>query len=902
MRVIIVVAFILTCSLLPTVGQEVNDIWAQIDLFRKATTPEAKQLAASVQHAAQHGDLEATKQLAEDVKQSPLGDLPEIPHILQGFEREIQRQQQIVESANHTISQTEPDAWDRPLAEILTGTSQADALHKLIEEDSLQFVPADFQQEVFESFTHEILSATPSSRSLKGLVRDQNSGATLAKVPLKITTRSLDGKFQATLLHTGPDGNFIVDLDKGERLYNLRPGGDIAATSNSNLRAFLLPGTNRWSSVDIQTLQPEEQARLVGLFNAAYQLWIHHITGRIPTTESSEALHALQKNETAILGAAIIDAILGEHQVTLRELLALEVNLAEQLAADPRWQYVFKKEIGSSLEQIVGIHTLNVVRRPIGIAVKTDGSFEASEIRQEIEQLLREITGGTLATNVHVLNEHNGFVFVQVQLPTDIAPTRLSRELSSWAARNGAVALAEAAVARQAQSVIADDPHFSAHGSWGQSYADQWALQRVAGPDGGRQRLDDTASLQTCIVAVLGSGVDWTHPELAGQMWVNMNEVPTDDIDNDGNGFADDLFGWNFRDESPDVIDHGGHDTHVAGVIAAKQNNGRGMAGVNPAARIMALKTAGFAGNSDSIAISRAIYYAVDNGAKVINISYSGTSQSQTERAAIDYALKNNVLVVVPAGNQGSKLPDEALASHSGLLTVAGTTRNDQRARFSNWGSQIDLAAPAVNVLGLRARGTDFLATLIATGTYRVDTAIMGDDHDLYRTSGTSFSAALVSGTASLIRSAHPDLQSAQIRNMLLMSAKDIDAKGWDQNTGAGLINIHGALRADPDRFFSGRITSVTVQQQNGLRVLEVVGQIEGNSVKNVVLQMARSDSPEKEDWITIGHLEYPQDSSFLFSIPAARLEQQRGVWMMQLIVSDSAGESRIARRKLVLQ
>jgi len=479
---------------------------------------------------------------------------------------------------------------------------------------------------------------------------------------------------------------------------------------------------------------------------------------------------------------------------------------------------------------------------------------------------------------------------------------KLQQFLDKWAEGEPNVRFAEAALPREAEASPPNDPYFSARGSWGQEYQDQWAMQRigfdVARKSAAWNALDKRKS--RVIVAVLGSGVDWTHPELLNQVWLNMDEDPANGVDDDGNGLVDDFFGWNFRDDSKDVMDHGGHDSHVAGVIAARSNNKFGIAGINPHARIMSLKVANFTGQADSINISRAIFYAVDSGARVINISYGGAKPSRIEQRAIDYAVSNNVLVVVAAGNKSSDASKYALASCQGVLTVAGTTVKDTRAPFSNWGQAVDLSAPAMDVLGLRARDTDFLLYTGDSPDYDSGSGILGEGENFYRASGTSFAAPLVAGAASLLRSSRPELSAQQVKQMLIMSAQDVETPGWDQFTGSGVLSIAQAVTADPDYFLFAQISQVKAVRKENKISIQVLGKASGSSLAKHQLQVGFGASPADSDWMTVSTGEKAVSDGRLGILPLTRFNR-KGVWTIRLLVTDKQGKSRQARATLNL-
>lgn len=535
-------------------------------------------------------------------------------------------------------------------------------------------------------------------------------------------------------------------------------------------------------------------------------------------------------------------------------------------------------------------------------AVK-DASPDNSEFRMEMRDnrplQFPESLGGdsTLQTwTVRITNEDGA--------PAHADKQKLQANLNELAADLPFVRFAEASRPSEAEAGPPVDPHYTSRGSWGEAYHDQWALRRI-GIDGKGgewpKALSAVDSGKPCIVAVIGSGVDWTHPELFGQMWVNPKEDPYNGIDDDGDGHVDDQFGFNFRDESGDVIDEGGHETHVAGIIAARWDD-RGIAGVNPHARVMALKVANYLGQANSIDISRAIFYAVEHGARVINISYSGDKPTKIEQRAINYAHSQGVLVVVAAGNQAINAATRSPASVTQAITVAGLTVDNKRAPFSNWGQPVDIAAPAMDILGLRAQDTDFLMYVGENPDYTAGTGIVGKKRDLYRAGGTSFAAPFVSGAASLLFSTSPDLTAEQVTNMLLMSATDVDVPGWDQNSGAGLVNVVEALATAPDRYLLTRISSVTPKRRNGKVEIEVHGLATGTKVTGRWLQIAFGKDPKRTEWKTISHQRNAvAKEGVLGSIESSQFDR-RGTWSIRVLVEDDKKNVRQARAVLNLE
>ena len=211
------------------------------------------------------------------------------------------------------------------------------------------------------------------------------------------------------------------------------------------------------------------------------------------------------------------------------------------------------------------------------------------------------------------------------------------------------------------------------------------------------------------VVAVIDTGVDYTHPDLAGNMWTNPGETAGNGVDDDGDGYVDDYYGYDFADGLPSPTDSGFHGTHVAGTIAARGNNQLGVIGVNYQARIMALRVSSDGNSMPDSAIIEALQYATmmknrGVGIVAINASYGGGGSNSTERAAIQAAGNAGIIFCAAAGNNTANNDTTATypASYrlSNMIVVAATDQNDALASFSNYGTNtVDLGAPGVNIL-----------------------------------------------------------------------------------------------------------------------------------------------------------------------------------------------------------
>ncbi|MCB9508558.1 MAG: S8 family serine peptidase [Deferribacteres bacterium] len=282
------------------------------------------------------------------------------------------------------------------------------------------------------------------------------------------------------------------------------------------------------------------------------------------------------------------------------------------------------------------------------------------------------------------------------------------------------------------------------------------------------------------IVGVIDSGTDWQHEDLAANIWSNPNEIPGNGIDDDENGYIDDVRGWDFFENDNDPMDGVGHGTHVAGTIAAVGNNKNGAVGVNWAARLMILRFLGPDGSGSTSGAISAIEYAVKMKAQLTNNSWGGGQSSQALQEAIAAAGAAGQLFVAAAGNTGSDsdLSPQYPASYDldNILSVANTTRFDLLASSSTYGAKtVDLAAP----------GSTILSTL------------PGNDYG--NLTGTSMASPHVAGVASLMLSIDPSLSPVVLKNLLMSTVDTLKALSGKVVTGGRLNAFKAISAADPD-------------------------------------------------------------------------------------------------------
>ncbi len=310
---------------------------------------------------------------------------------------------------------------------------------------------------------------------------------------------------------------------------------------------------------------------------------------------------------------------------------------------------------------------------------------------------------------------------------------------------------------------------------------------------------DISTGSRDIVVAVLDIGVDVNHPDLKDNIWVNKDEIPNNKLDDDNNGYIDDVSGWNFGDDNSDVIPElswygiEGHGTNVSGVIAATGNNGVGVCGVNWKSSIMALR---LSLDLTSTEVAEALDYAAANGARVANMSFGGSDfgpeGDPLVKTAIDNAFKKGVLLVASAGNNDTTEPLYPAAYYN-VMAVSSTNGEDQKTGHSSFGPWVDIAAP----------GTDIVTTDLGNG--------------YIATAGTSFSGPYVAAVGALVLGYRPQLTNIEVRAILENTTDPVSYGSVDPNEayiGTGRVNAHRALLAADQKPPLGEIVQ-PIQQQS---------------------------------------------------------------------------------------
>jgi subtilisin family serine protease len=272
------------------------------------------------------------------------------------------------------------------------------------------------------------------------------------------------------------------------------------------------------------------------------------------------------------------------------------------------------------------------------------------------------------------------------------------------------------------------------------------------------------------VVAVMDTGMDHTHPDLAPNAWTNPGEIPGNGIDDDGNGYIDDVYGWDFAYGDNDPNDNYGHGTACAGIVAAAQDNSIGMSGVAPKCRLVGIKAANDSGYFYDSANVPAFVYIADMGFKVVSMSFYADQVTPAERDAVDYCWSKGVVLVAAAGNDSHVLPYYP-GAYEHVISVAATDGADNRAWFSDYGSWVDVAAPGVS-----------LVATVPGGGYTTGFA------------GTSGATPHVAGLAALLFAAKPGATNAEVRAALEDTAHATVDPNLGEYTNYGRIDCKAAV------------------------------------------------------------------------------------------------------------
>lgn len=435
--------------------------------------------------------------------------------------------------------------------------------------------------------------------------------------------------------------------------------------------------------------------------------------------------------------------------------------------------------------------------------------FRSDVSQQTIASLLSKINGS-------IIKKFKLISALHVKIPTDSVQSSLNflRNLPE-------VEYAEPNCLRYLNA-MPNDPSFS----------DLWGLNNT-GQTGGTPDADvDAAEAwnivtgdSNFVVAVIDSGMDMSHPDLSANVWTNPDEIPGNGIDDDGNGYADDIYGWDFsggdNDPSDTVAICGGHGTHTSGTIGASGNNGIGVTGINWNVKIMPLKVFKqyfgiFCSAADSDIID-AISYASDKGVKVSNNSYGGGPFNQALYDAIKASKK---LFVAAAGNEGlnNDITPSYPASYnlSNIISVAATDHNDALPSFSNYGvASVDIAAPGVNILSTTPNNT----------------------YSFF--DGTSMASPHVVGAAALLWAYDPTLTVNEVKWRLMEGS---DSKGLPVSTG-GRLNINNSINLSQlVTIDMSTVGSTTVPRSGTIKYLMTVTNISSSAqtaIVNIIAQLA---------------------------------------------------------------
>lgn len=367
----------------------------------------------------------------------------------------------------------------------------------------------------------------------------------------------------------------------------------------------------------------------------------------------------------------------------------------------------------------------------------------------------------------------------------------------------------------------------------------------------------------TVVVGVIDTGVDLDHPELAGHIYVNPGEIPDNGVDDDHNGYIDDVHGWDVAGDIPffvpdnDPTDEMGHGTHCSGIIGAVTNNGRGVAGIAQDVRILPV-CCYFSPFISTFA--EGIVYAADMGVDVMSMSFGAPFSVDVLEDAISYASARGAILCVAAGNDGYEQVNYP-AGYPETMAIAASTSDDRLAVFSTFGDHLTVCAPGQMILSLRADDLDPLGET-EPGVHIIDSMY-------YIASGTSMACPVTAGIAAYLRSVSPGLTHAAAKTIIEQTADDIldpygtgeNFPGFDIYTGWGRVNLARALEAVP-RVRTYISDPLRYQVLTG--TVDIAGIADGAEMTDYILEYGEGMVPES--WTMIAASSTPVTDGILAS------------------------------------
>ncbi len=466
--------------------------------------------------------------------------------------------------------------------------------------------------------------------------------------------------------------------------------------------------------------------------------------------------------------------------------------------------------------------------------------------------------------------------------------------------------------------------------SWGEAYPDMWGLQKIQAieawnvfdiNENGIFDPGETRPGEGVVVGLIDSGVDYTHEDIAANIWTNEDEIPNNGIDDDGNGYIDDVKGWDFlaqtiydTAEDNDPFDAFGHGTHCAGTIAAVANNGVGIAGIAPYAKIMALKAGDSSGYLTTIALEKAIYYAVDNGADILSNSWGGRNFSESMQEIFDYAYAKGCVPIAAAGNSDAEVSLYCPANIDKVITVASSDHLDAKSSFSNWGEGLSVAAPGGdssiddgpngpstwflgrNILSLRGADLDMCGSNDQYyGPYPAGICLVPQFEQTakyYRSRGTSMACPHVSGIVALVLSKNLNLTNKDVRSIIEFSADDLGDTGKDIYFGYGRVNAYKAVKMDG--YISSPVENMSIHDAEKM---EIRGSAYIPAFEKYELYYAFADTPQNT--FLINSSDRPVQNGLLGIWSLTGLADGEYNVILKIVTADD-GEFAISRKVII--